>query len=254
MLVLDRPNPIGGLQVEGPVSHPDWASFVGLRPLPARHGMTVLELANHFQARYYPKAKVRGVQMQGWSRSDYFDDLDLTWIPPSPNVPVVDTAVVYPGMCLLEATNVSEGRGTTRPFETFGAPWLDGREVAGELDSLGLPGVHFRPVQFEPTFNKFKGEICNGCFIHVKDRRSFEPVLTTIGILRVCAELSGGKFEWKKPPYEYEAEKRPIDILFGQPDLADLALGAIPLNELRMRFVQEAAEFEPLRKQALLYP
>lgn len=254
MLVLDRPNPIGGLQVEGPVLDSQWSSFVGLHPLPVRHGMTVAEVANHLQSRYYPKLQAKVVQIQGWSRSDYFDDLDLTWIPPSPNVPVVDTAVVYPGMCLLEATNLSEGRGTTRPFENFGAPWLDGWQIRDELDKMGLPGVHFRPVQFEPTFNKYKGERCGGCFIHVKDRRSFEPVLTAVAILRTCARLSGDRFRWKEPPYEYETEKRPIDILLGSGDLAEAILSEEPINELHQRFVREAGEFEPERRRALLYP
>ncbi len=253
MLVLDRPNPIGGVQVEGPVLVPALASFVGLHPLPTRHGMTIAEVAKHFQAAFYPRVQLSFLTLQGWSRSDYFDDLDLRWIPPSPNVPVVDSAVVYPGMCLLEATNLSEGRGTTRPFETFGAPWLDGWKLASALNGLELMGAHFRPVQFQPTFNKFSGEVCGGCFLHVTDRRSFEPVLAAIAVLRVCASMSGGKFEWKKPPYEYEAEKRPIDILFGRPDLAEVALGDTPLNQVHQMLVEDAARFEPARKSALLY-
>lgn len=253
MLVLDRPNPIGGLQVEGPVLVPALSSFVGLHPLPTRHGMTIGEVATHFRAAHYPRAEVQVLTLQGWSRSDYFDDLDLRWIPPSPNVPVVDTAVVYPGMCLLEGTNVSEGRGTTRPFETFGAPWLDGWKLASALNGLSLMGAHFRPVQFQPTFNKFSGEVCGGCFLHVTDRRSFESVLSAIAVLRVCAEMSGGKFAWKEPPYEYEAEKRPIDILFGRSDLAEVALGSAPLNQVHQMLVEDAARFEGARKEALLY-
>lgn len=253
MLVLDRPNPIGGVQVEGPVLVPTLASFVGLHPLPTRHGMTISEVAKYFRAAFYPGVQLSYLTLQGWSRSDYFDDLDLRWIPPSPNVPVVDSAVVYPGMCLLEGTNLSEGRGTTRPFETFGAPWLDGWKLAAALNGLKLMGAHFRPVQFQPTFNKFSGEVCSGCFLHVTDRRSFEPVLAAIAVLRLCNSMSGGRFEWKKPPYEYEEEKRPIDILFGRPDLAEVALEDTPLNQVHQMLVEDAAAFEPARKAALLY-
>lgn len=254
VMVLDRPNPIGGLQTEGPMLQESLTSFVGLHPIPTRHGMTIGELAKHFQSAYYRALKLDVVTMEGWSRSDYFDDLDLKWVPPSPNVPVVDTAVVYPGMCLLEGTSLSEGRGTTRPFETFGAPWLDGWKLASALNDLQISGAHFRPVQFQPTFNKFHGELCNGCFLHVTDRRSFEPVLAAIAILRESLRQSGGRFAWKEPPYEYEHEKRPIDILFGRPDMADMVVGDAPLNEIRHALVQDAAGFEEQRKAALLYP
>jgi len=254
VLVLDRPNPIGGLQTEGPLLDPALTSFVGLYPIPTRHGMTIAEIAKHLQTQYFQNLKLEWISMTGWSRSDYFDDLDLKWITPSPNMPVPDTAIVYPGMCLLEATNLSEGRGTTRPFETFGAPWLDGWKLAAALTNLELPGAHFRPVQFQPTFNKFAGELCNGCFLHVKQRRAFEPVLTTFAILRECAKLSGGKFEWKAPPYEYEMEKRPIDILLGKKGLAEEILGDAPPNQIRQSLIQDAAEFEPQRKASLLYP
>lgn len=254
VVILDRPNPIGGLQTEGPLLQENLTSFVGLRPLTTRHGMTIAEIARYLQATFYPKLNLQTVTMEGWSRSDYFDDLDLRWIPPSPNVPVVDTAVVYPGMCLLEGTNISEGRGTTRPFETFGAPWLKGWSLAAKLNDLALPGVRFRAIQFQPTFQKHAGDLCEGCFIHVTERHAFEPVLTTIAILRECAKLGGDSFQWKQPPYEYETEKRPIDILLGRPDLADLIVSDTPLNQIRQTLVQDAAAFDPARKASLLYP
>jgi uncharacterized protein YbbC (DUF1343 family) len=254
MLILDRPNPIGGTQTEGPLLDSALSSFVGLHPLTTRHGMTIAEIAKYLQAEFYPKVKSNCITMEGWSRSDYFDDLDLKWIPPSPNVPVVDTAVVYPGMCLLEGTNLSEGRGTTRPFETFGAPWLNGWKLAKELNELSVMGAHFRPVQFQPTFNKHAGEICSGCFLHVTNRRAFEPVLAAIAILRACAQHSDGNFKWKEPPYEYETLKRPIDILFGRADLAEITLGDTPLNQVHQLLVQDSAAFESKRKAALLYP
>ena len=254
VLVLDRPNPIGGTQTEGPVMEPAFSSFVGLHPLPARHGMTMAELGKNFASAYYPKLSYDAVTMEGWSRSDYFDDLDLHWVIPSPNMPLVDTAVVYPGMCLLEGTNLSEGRGTTRPFETFGAPWLDGWKLAAALNDVALPGAHFRPVQFQPTFQKHSGELCGGCFLHVTDRRSYEPVLGGLAVLRVCARLSDGKFGWKEPPYEYETEKRPIDILLGKAKLAEQILGDEALSELRQTLIRDEAAFEPARRAASLYP
>ena len=254
VLVLDRPNPINGIQTEGPLLQQSLASFVGLRPLTTRHGMTVAEIATYLKSAYYPKLNLQAITMQGWSRSDYFDDLDLKWIPPSPNMPVVDTAVVYPGMCLLEGTNISEGRGTTRPFETFGAPWLRAWDLAAKLNDLAIQGAHFRPVQFQPTFQKHAGELCEGCFLHVVDRRSFEPVLAAFAVIRHCARMGGDKFKWKEPPYEYETKRRPIDILLGRPDLADLILGDMPPNQMHQILVQDAATFEPLRKEALLYP
>jgi uncharacterized protein YbbC (DUF1343 family) len=254
MLILDRPNPIGGTQIEGPLLQESLTSFVGLRPLTTRHGMTIAEIAKYLQATFYPNLKTDCITMEGWSRSDYFDDLDLRWIPPSPNVPVVDTAVVYPGMCLLEGTNISEGRGTTRPFETFGAPWLRGWDLAAKLNNIELPGAKFRPVQFQPTFQKHAGTLCEGCFLHVVDRRSFEPVLAAFVVLRECARAGGKNFEWKQPPYEYETEKRPIDILLGRLDLANLILSDAPLNQLRQTLIQDVATFEPQRKAASLYP
>jgi len=253
VLILDRPNPISGLQVEGPLLQKDFSSFVGQRPLPTRHGMTVAEIAQYFKKTYYPNLNLDCVTMQGWSRSDYFNDLDLQWIPPSPNVPVVDTAVVYPGMCLLEGTNISEGRGTTRPFEAFGAPWLKAWDLAARLNELELPGARFRAVQFQPTFQKHSGEICEGCFLHVTDRRAFEPVLTALMILRECAKMGKDNFQWKSPPYEYETQKRPIDILLGKAGLAEKIIGDTPINELRQTLVQDVAEFEPYRKESLLY-
>jgi len=254
MLVLDRPNPIDGLQTEGPMLQPDLTSFVGLRPLPTRHGLTIAEIATHLQQTYYPKLKLQTITMQGWSRSDYFDDLDLRWIPPSPNMPLVDTAVVYPGMCLLEGTNISEGRGTTRPFETFGAPYVRAWDLARKLNDLDLPGVRFRPIQFQPTFQKHSGELCGGCFLHVTDRRAFQPVLTAFAVIRECANMGGDKFEWKQPPYEYEMEKRPIDILLGRHKLAEKIVGDTAINELHQTLVQDAAEFDPARKACMLYP
>jgi uncharacterized protein YbbC (DUF1343 family) len=276
VLVLDRPNPIDGLQVEGTVLEPEFSSFVGLYPVPTRHGMTPAEIAMYVKAQHVPGCDLSTVMMQGWSRSDYFDDTDAPWSMPSPNMPTVDTAVVYPGGCLLEATNLSEGRGTTRPFETFGAPFLDGWKLAESLNELGLAGVRFRGLQFEPTFNKHAGAICGGCFVHILDRHAFEPVLAYVAILQevvrqtgvhdsaslpkdevfraASAETTLPGFAWRQPPYEYEHERMPIDILAGNAWLKGAIEGLAPLNEIRQRFLRECAEFEPIRRECLLYP
>jgi uncharacterized protein YbbC (DUF1343 family) len=237
--VLDRPNPIGGARVEGPVLQAGFESFVGLHPLPARHGMTVGEVARYFQSHFYPKCGLSVVEMQGWDRTMYQDETDLPWAMPSPNMPTVDTAVVYPGQCLLEGTNLSEGRGTTRPFEVLGAPWIDAYRLTERLDRFALPGVVFRPYQFQPTFQKFSGEVCQGAFVHVVDRRAFRPVLTTVVVLLAVRELWPDCFAWRQPPYEYEEVKLPIDILAGNAWLRESIDALRPLIEIEERMGEE---------------
>jgi uncharacterized protein YbbC (DUF1343 family) len=249
--VLDRPNPIGGIQVEGPVLQPQYASFVGLHPLPTRHGMTVGELATYFRAAYYPSCDLEVVRMEGWERAAYQDETEFGWAVPSPNMPTVDTAVVYPGQCLLEGTRMSEGRGTTRPFEVFGAPWIEAWEFTGRLNALGLSGVHFRPYVYQPTFQKFAGELCQGAFIHVTDRSAYRPVLTSVAVMQEAARHD--RFEWLLPPYEYEETKMPFDILAGNAWLRSAIEGLEPLAKVRDRMDSEAAEFEPVRQGCLLY-
>lgn len=218
VVVADRPNPIDGVTQEGSVQQADYLSFVGLHPIPIRHAMTIGELANLFQKEKFPNVDLTVLPFEGWNREQYHDETGLPWVMPSPNMPTLDTAIVYPGMCLFEGTNVSEGRGTTRPFELFGAPWIDAHALTDYLRSLGLAGVHFREASFEPGFQKFAGEICRGCQIHVTDRATFRPVATALEILRVLKETYPDHFEWKPPPYEYEYEKLPIEILSGRPE------------------------------------
>jgi uncharacterized protein YbbC (DUF1343 family) len=213
--VLDRPNPIGGLQVEGPMLEPEYASFVGLYPLRIRHGMTIGEVARHLVEHHFPRVELTVVDLEGWERWMYFDDTGLPWAMPSPNMPTLDTAIVYPGGCLLEGTNLSEGRGTTRPFEIFGAPWLDAWKFCSALNSSGLEGCHFRPYQFQPTFHKFAGELCEGAFLHVTNRQTFQPFRSYLAVLQTALRQAPEHFAWKAPPYEYETEKLPIDILVG---------------------------------------
>ncbi len=213
--VLDRPNPINGVTVEGPVLDPAFASFVGLYPLPIRHAMTMGEVARFLKETQFPGVDLRVVEAQGWDRQSYLDEGDFPWAMPSPNMPTVETAVVYPGMCLIEGTQMSEGRGTTKPFEIFGAPYIDGWFLAEELNRHGLPGCIFRPYQYQPTFHKFAGEICQGCHIHVTDRRTFKPFLTACVLLQKMMTFYSDDFKWLDPPYEYEENLMPIDILLG---------------------------------------
>jgi uncharacterized protein YbbC (DUF1343 family) len=215
VVVLDRPNPLGGLAVEGNVLDPEYRSFVGLAPIPMRHGLTIGELAGFFRAWRGLDVELDVVWMDGWRRAMDFEATGLPWVLPSPNMPTVETAFVYPGGCLLEGTNLSEGRGTTRPFEIFGAPFVDGRRLAAVLQAWNLPGCRLRPLSFEPTFHKFAGQICGGVQVHVTDRAVFEPVVTYTAALAAVAGLWPQHFAWKRPPYEYEPEKLPIDILAG---------------------------------------
>ena len=253
VIVCDRPNPIGGIQVEGPMLEPGYDSFVGQYPIPMRHGMTVAELARLFNAHHGIGAALEIVPMEGWSRELYFDDTEIPWIMPSPNMPTLDTAIVYPGTVLFEGTMVSEGRGTTRPFELIGAPWLDGTALAARLNQAGLDGVHFREAVFEPTFQKHAKVPCGGCQIHVTSRWDFEPVKAAVAVMRECARLGPDQFKWRDPPYEYEHDKMPIDILAGSPALREQIEQQMPIEEIAASWRPGVKEFEETRKQYLLY-
>jgi len=253
VMLLDRPNPINGVSVEGTVLDPEFKSFVGLYKLPIRHGMTVCEIGSYLQSTFFPKTELRNVLMEGWSRSSYHDETDAPWGMPSPNMPTVDTAIVYPGACFLEATNLSEARGTTRPFEIVGAPYLDGQSFCDALNSSGLQWVRFRPIQFEPTFNKHARLLCEGAFVHVLDRAWFEPVLAYVAVMQEAIRQAGTNFAWNPPPYEYEYIKLPIDILAGNTWLREAIENLTPLAEIRSRFKEECSEFEPVRRQFLQY-
>ena len=215
VVVLDRPNPITGAMTEGPLLDPNYKSFVGMHPIPIRHGKTIGELARQFSDEAFPGCQLSILPMKNWKREMWFDQTDLPWVMPSPNMPTLDTATVYPGMCLLEGTNISEGRGTTRPFEIFGAPFIKAEMVCRELNGLRLSGVFFRENYFQPTFHKFAGELCGGAQLHVRDRNTFRPFHTGVAIIRTLRKLYPKHFVWKVPPYEYETEKLPIEILLG---------------------------------------
>jgi uncharacterized protein YbbC (DUF1343 family) len=215
VMVLDRPNPLGGVTVEGNLPNPAFASFVGLYPLPARHGMTIGELAGYLNREHHLGCQLSVVPMRGWRRRMLWEDTGLPWVAPSPNMPTPDTARVYPGGCLVEGTNLSEGRGTTRPFEWVGAPYLDAHHYAADLEARALPGVRFRPARFRPTFHKWAGRLCGGVQLHVTDRQRFKPFVTGLALLTSARRLAPRAFAWRQPPYEFERRRLPIDILCG---------------------------------------
>ena len=252
-IVCDRPNPIGGGGVEGPMLERGFESFVGLYPLPMRHGMTIGELARLFNDEFGIGADLEVIPMQGWSRGMYFDDTGLPWVLPSPNIPTPDSTVVYPGSVLFEGTNVSEGRGTTRPFELLGAPWVDAEPFAAALNGLGLPGVRFRPAVFEPTFHKHALTSCGGCQIHVLDRTTFRPVETGVALLAAFRASDPDRFRWRDPPYEYEHVKLPIDILAGSTDLREQIEAGMQAREIARSWDEPLSRFLRTRQKFLLY-
>jgi uncharacterized protein YbbC (DUF1343 family) len=253
VVVCDRPNPIGGDQIEGATLDPAYASFVGQFPIPMRHGMTIGELARLFNDHFGLAAAVDVVPMEGWQRSMYFDDTGLAWVLPSPNIPTLDTAIVYPGAVLFEGTTISEGRGTTRPFELIGAPWIDGERLADEMNAKRLPGAQFRPIVFEPTFHKHAKETCGGCQVHVTDRRSFAPVRAGVELIAALRRQAPDRFAWRNPPYEYEHDKWPIDILYGSDRLrTTIDAGGDP-GVLAAEWRRDEDAFRALRQPFLLY-
>ena len=251
VIVCDRPNPIGGTRVEGPTLEPGYESFVGQFAIPMRHGMTIGELARYFNQ--WIGCELEVVTMDGYTRDTWWDATGLPWIMPSPNVPTLDTAVVYPGTVLVEGTMLSEGRGTTRPFELIGAPWADGELFAGRMNRVGLPGVHFRGVHFEPTFQKHAKKTCGGCQIHVLDRERFRPVAAGVSLIREFYGTAPDLFAWRDPPYEYEYEKMPIDILAGSPALRSQVEQQVPLAEIEASWRAGVEQFEEARRPHLLY-
>ncbi|HOX29046.1 MAG TPA: DUF1343 domain-containing protein [bacterium] len=251
-VVLDRPNPIGG-EVEGNLLDPSFASFVGLYPIPMRHGMTIAELARLFNYAFEINCELEVVPMEGWSREMSFEETELPWVFPSPNMPTPDTALVYPGSVLFEGTNISEARGTTRPFELIGAPWVNPHTLVKKLEAYDLPGVHFRECWFMPTFHKWSGVMCGGVQIHVTDRRRFPSYAAGVCLLAEIRAQATDSFEWKQPPYEYEYEKLPIDLICGT-DFVRLEIekGTNPLDIVSTSF-SDLEKFSSLRGEYLLY-
>ncbi|MBI2189649.1 MAG: DUF1343 domain-containing protein [Acidobacteria bacterium] len=252
-IVCDRPNPIGGLQIEGARLVPGFESFVGQFPIPMRHGMTMAELAALFNEHFGIGASLEIVRMERWRRGMYGDHTGLPWVMPSPNMPTLDAAIVYPGTVLFEGTLLSEGRGTTRPFELVGAPGIDAERFADAMNALDLPGAYFRPAVFEPTFQKHAQRTCGGCQIHVLNREDFRPVLTGVALIAMFRRFDPAGFRWRPPPYEYEREKLPIDILAGSDALRRQIEAEAPISEIAASWRDDEAEFARLRKPYLLY-
>lgn len=253
IIVLDRPNPIGGKEVEGNILENGHESFVGLFPIPMRHGMTVAELALLFNEEFGIGCNLEVVPMRNYSRDDYFEESGAPWIIPSPNLPTVDATVVYPGTVFLEGTMISEGRGTTRPFELVGAPYADSYDVAHYLNELNLPEVYFRPHSFLPTFQKFVGQICHGVQIHVTSRQKFKPVITGIAIIKAFFDLYPNQFCWKAPPYEYEVDRVPFDVIAGTLELRRQIEAGASLKDITDTWIFGERKFAQMRKKYLLY-
>ena len=253
VFILDRPNPLNGMTVQGPLIDPGYKSFVGLYSIAVRHGMTIGELCTMLNEQNGLGADVKVIRMRGWQRNQYMGNSKRPWTIPSPNMPYFSTALVYPGMCLLEGTNVSEGRGTTRPFEIFGAPWIDSYRLAAELSKQRISGVRFRPTYFTPTFHKYQRMLCAGIHIYVENCNTFNPVTTGLKIIRSIKKLFPRKFRWRKPPYEFEREKMPFDILIGNSWIRKAIDNATTTNTIQKRWQPDLKKFKKIRNKHLLY-
>lgn len=245
-IVLDRPNPINGEMMEGPLlEYPEYSSFVGLYPIPVRHGMTLGELAGLFNENYFKhKVDLSVVSMQGWTRDMWFDETHLKWINPSPNMPTLTTATVYPGQVFLEGTNVSEGRGTSNPFELFGASWIDGYDLTTELNGLGISGVHFRNVRFTPSFSKYMGELCHGSQIHVVNREKYFPLRTSLHIIKTVMDMYPDAFEFHSDYF---------DKIMGTDKVREFLDSKKTIDKIIESYRNDLEEFKAKRKPYLLY-
>jgi uncharacterized protein YbbC (DUF1343 family) len=253
VVVCDRPNPIGGDAVAGNLLERGHESFVGQFPIPTRHGMTIGELARLFNDEFDIGCELDVIELKGWSRERWYDQTDGPWVLPSPNIPSVEAATVFPGTVHLEGTQMSEGRGTTRPFEIVGAPYVDADRFPGALAKMNLPGVVFRACVFMPTFQKHAGQPCGGVQIHVTDRNSFEPVSTGVAIVKTAHQLYPEDFRWKEPPYEYEYERNPFDVIAGTTRLRAQIEAGESLDAITESWRPGIEEFRRLREAYLLY-
>ncbi|MBW2553565.1 MAG: DUF1343 domain-containing protein [Deltaproteobacteria bacterium] len=253
IVVLDRPNPIGGDKVEGNLLKYELRSFVGIYPIPMRHGLTIGELALLFNDHYQIGCELEVVTMEGWHRHMLFNETGLHWTLPSPNMPSPVTALVYPGQVILEGTNLSEGRGTTIPFQLCGAPFIDPYQLGRKVQQRKLPGILLREVFFQPTFNKWQNEVCGGLQIHLTDSKIFKPYVTTLAIVQDIISLYPGYFSWREPPYEYEREKMPVDLIIGDKNLREEIEQQKDINELENSWQKELEDFKELAKRYFLY-
>ena len=254
VLVLDRPNPVGGKLVEGNIIQQDCYSFVGLYPIPMRHGLTFGELALLINNHFGIGADLEVISMQGWQRKMLYTDTELPWVFPSPNMPSPVTSLVYPGQVIWEGTNISEGRGTCLPFELFGAPFYNCDEILNQIEgNIDLPGCLLRPLMFEPTSNKWAGQICSGFQIHVTDPAVFRPYRTSLALLQASVLLYPDLFQYKEPPYEYEYERLPMDLILGDKEVRTALEQGISLLDLENSWRDDLEDFDKLRQEVFLY-
>jgi uncharacterized protein YbbC (DUF1343 family) len=254
IVILDRPNPIGGLEVEGNCLDSGYRSFVGRYPIPMRHGLTIGELARLFNGPYQIDCDLEVVSMQGWRRRMYYSETGLPWVWPSPNLPTPTSAIVYPGQVLWEGTNVSEGRGTTLPFELFGAPFFDTEKMGRYLADRNIAGAILRPLVFEPTANKWQGQPCQGFQIHVTEPATFRPYATTLLLLQTALAIHGDEFKWKLPPYEYEYDKMPIDLIIGDGEIRTKLEQLEHIEQMQDQWQPVLDDFIGMSRRVHLYP
>jgi uncharacterized protein YbbC (DUF1343 family) len=253
VVVCDRPNPINGVDVAGNVLEPEHASFVGQFAIPTRHGMTLGELAGMFNEHFQLNCDLEVVKMDGWERDCWHDQTDAPWVLPSPNIPTLDSATVFPGTVHFEGTQISEGRGTTRPFELIGAPYINAEEYARSLNELSLPGVFFRSCIFRPTFQKHAGTSCGGVQIHVLERMEFEPVITGVAMVKVAYDLYRAEFRWKEPPYEYVYDRNPFDVIAGTSSIREGIESGATIEDIQKGWARSLQDFGKVRERHLRY-
>lgn len=253
MVILDRPNPIGGLAIEGNSLEPGHESFVGQYPIPMRHGLTAGELARLFNEEFNIGCDLEVVTMDNWSREDFYDETDAPWVMPSPNMPTVETTVVFPATVYFEGTEVSEGRGTTRPFEIVGAPYVDADRYAAALTDYDFPGIVFRAINFLPTFQKYADQTCGGVFLHVTDREAFEPVIVGLAMVKTIYDLYPDDFQWKTAAYEYVFDRNPFDVIAGTDKIRKMFETGTDIKDVKLSWQTDVAKFNQMRSKYLLY-
>lgn len=252
VIILDRPNPIGGSQVEGNILSDEYASFVGRFPIPMRHGMTMGEICGFFNREFHLGCDLDIIPMSGWQRKMYWQDFNRDWVPPSPNLPTPDACTVYPGQVIFEGTNISEGRGTTLPFLQFGAPFMDIDKIK-DLVQPQIKGAVLRPVRFEPTSGKWQGKGCRGFHIHVTQKEHFQPYVTSLLLMQGIVKYHPDEFKFKQPPYEYEYRKMPMDLILGSKTLREEIMKLTDIKRLSSQWEKPLAQFKQLSKPYYLY-
>jgi uncharacterized protein YbbC (DUF1343 family) len=253
IVILDRPNPVGGIKTEGNVLNEEFRSFVGRYPIPMRHGLTMGELARLFNDHFGIGCDLDIIPLTGWNRGMYYHETGLSWVAPSPNLPVPVSAYVYPGQVIFEGAIISEGRGTTQPFELVGAPYANPETMLTRMNPVHLKGIHLRPVAFEPTSNKWQGQTCKGFQIHIKNLEDYEPYITSLALLQAFIAEGGDAFAWKEPPYEYEFEKKPIDLILGDSQLRQRLTAMENLTDIMAHYHDGLARYNRIKQSFHLY-